>query len=376
MRIGTSRLIFRQKKDEVLGTRRRPIESLSRMYRCSYVMGQRLLLVFLMSLILPVPARPSSSVKEDELHFTFETSEPTKSQPRPSTLETFKDEFGSYIVLTPLLRTGTLIRKTRDQGSEGFENWVKEDGKYVAGYVSIAYAAHRFSNAFVSIDLEDFGRKTAEELKPDPKKVLYINMIDDKDSLGGFGQTDFQHRYGSSEQNQFLHVKDAKDLVEKLKALPQDSSFDRIEIMAHGNPGKLKVGREIIAIEALESLKTAGLKFAAPGADLRFISCAVAGGKPLDRTVGERFVKEMGQALLPEGGSVFAATRYVLAQKMPAVRVMQHAAGVGVISDLVMRVPMAFTLNMAQSKNAFVRIDISKSSECASGFSALVQRVR
>lgn len=339
-------------------------------------MGQRLLLVFLMSLILPVPARPSSSVKEDELHLTFETSEPTKSQPRPSTLETFKDEVGSYIILTPLLRTAILIRKTRDKGSEGFENWVKEDGKYVAGYVSIAYAAHRFSNAFVSIDLEDFGRKTAEELKPDPKKVLYINMIDDKDSLGGFGQTDFQHRYGSSEQNQFLHVKDAKDLVEKLKALPQDSSFDRIEIMAHGNPGKLKVGQEVIAIEALESLKNAGLKFAAPGADLRLISCAVAGGKPLDRTVGERFVKEMGQALLPEGGSVFAATRYVLAQKMPAARVMQHVAGVGVMSDLVMRVPMAFTLNMAQSKSSFVRVDISKSSECASGFSALVQRVR
>lgn len=291
--------------------------------------------------------------------------------------ENFSEEVGKYFVMTPFVQSIRLGRKIRSDGvKDGSINWAKDDGKYVAGYVGLAYATHRFSNAFMQIDLEKFSHDSVKQMTPNPKKVLYVNLISDGDKLGGYAELEFRRQYGSHPGAQFIEATTAEELIRKLKALRQDASYDRIEVFAHGGPGKLGIGKTIIKETDLVGFKEAKFGFAKPGADLRFVSCSLAGGYVSDANVGERFVKEMGRAMMPEGGQIFAAARNLIAVKIPAQRMMQHVLGLSVMTNVVFSMSPALITNLKKARANVVRIDIKSEGHCPTSFSSIVSRSR
>jgi hypothetical protein len=187
-----------------------------------------------------------------------------------------------------------------------------EDFRYLLGYFLLYAGLRRLNNTFFQIDVDDYRAASDAKMKTDPKKVLYLSSTPEKDRLTGFPEFYFEQLYGQHPQARFISFINLEDLTSKLAELPQDNSFDRIEIFIHGSPNKIYAAdKSKITSKDLHRLRDANLNIAAPDADIRFVSCSLAGGRPFDPSSSETFLRDFGKALLPGGGQIIGASRKV-----------------------------------------------------------------
>lgn len=120
---------------------------------------------------------------------------------------------------------------------------------------------------------------------------------------------DFRHdaallgkRYGRITQ---LVISSADDLVEKLQKLEASGqSFDMIQFSTHGRTGKLRF-KESYGFEQHHFSEMRKLHLVKKDGVILLASCGVAGKRPFWGN-GSLFLEDIGRALLPDGGLVFA----------------------------------------------------------------------
>lgn len=198
----------------------------------------------------------------------------------------------------------------------------------IAGQVIIDRGMTGVRNAYFTVERDTFEEKTLSQMKPNPKKVLAIispgNLFEDVTASNQIRRIYAEHRtYGQNKNLEIISVSGPQDLIAKLKALPQDGSFDRIEFMLHGNSGTLIFSDGTIlaspdhplygtyAGNALEALEKANLRITQPGTEIRLTACVVARDLGTGKPVGKSFLNSLGKALLPEGGRVLASEKSI-----------------------------------------------------------------
>lgn len=187
-----------------------------------------------------------------------------------------------------------------------------EDFRYLVGYFLLYAGLRRLDKTFFHIDVDDYDAASGAKMKPNPKKVLYLSSVPEGDKLTGFPEFHFEQHYGGHPDAHFVLFTNLDDLIAKLSTLPQDSSFDRIEIFMHGNRNKVYAADKTkIRPKDLDRLLDAKLNIAAAGADIRFVSCSLARGRPFNPKSSETFIRGFGNALLPQGGQVVAASKTI-----------------------------------------------------------------
>ncbi len=259
--------------------------------------------------------------------------------------------YGPFFV--PLILAG-VIKESGPEKSTG-EN-ILANSKYIAGYAVLAYGSYKLKNAFFSIDYEKYEKETASLMNDNPKKVLFLNLMDKKNGLSGYVQAMFQKQYGSHEDALYLQASTYKELIKKLSALPQDNSFERIEIQAHGLPGTLLIGKkDKVGLGNLNLFKEAKLQIAAPGAELRLISCSL-GANSLIEEKGEPFVSALAGEILPKGGRAFAATRNIVSRSFPGSKALGYISGMGVIKDALLEMASSLNRDYRQVRSNFIEI--------------------
>jgi len=210
--------------------------------------------------------------------------------------------------------------------------------EHAIGYLAIAGGAYAMNRAYFFMGADTFQRKTDAILKAAPKRVLVINSFPEDEEMFHLDVDEFvrKQRLLGSEVTE-LQASQYDDLLRKLRGLPQANQFDRIEFYVHGKAGKIAFrGDTPVMVDqaALSPLRDLKLRIAAPGAELRLSSCAVAAAdSKTGETVGKTFINELGKALLPDGGSVVATEKIVLAMTLPG-RFTAHSVGLGVPLEL------------------------------------------
>ncbi len=277
-----------------------------------------------------------------------------------------QSDFGRY-VMAPFVVSFDLVFNTISQGVvEGVQTTVAEDIPYVGGYVGAVYLSYRLKKMFFEIGLSDFIKKTDKVFSSEPKRVLFLNFISEKDPLAGYPEGVFATVYSNHPDAQLLHISSFADLREKLQALPQDQSIDRIEIFGHGAPGKIGIGidpamnrqaREgtLLSQEKLSLLGNLNLDFAAPGAELRLVSCSLA-TNTFRSTVGEDFLKSIATIFLPRGGRALATPKVIIAKTIPIVVPVQHLMGIKIMVDIVKMLP-SINRNFRQARNDLIEVE-------------------
>jgi hypothetical protein len=236
---------------------------------------------------------------------------------------------------------------------------VEKESPYIAAYALLAYGVNKAKSVFFTIDYDRYQMATTGELKSNPRKVVFVNLVDHKNNMWAYTNAEFQRQYSAHPDATYLEAGTYQDLLQKLAALPQDSSFDRIEIYGHARPGLLAIGRkEKIELSDLAKLEEAKLKIAAPNADLRFISCSL-GANTMTEDKGEKFVSALAKALLPRGGTAIAATRNIELANAPAriFRALDLVSGVAPLKDIAEIAPL-LNRDFRQVQNSFVEIRV------------------
>jgi len=210
--------------------------------------------------------------------------------------------------------------------------------EHAIGYVAIAGGAYTLNRAYFFMGADTFQKKTDAILKPVPKRVLVINSFPEDEEMFHLDVNEFvrKQRLLGSEVTE-LQASQYDDLLRKLRELPQANQFDRIEFYVHGKAGKIAFrGDTPVMVDqaALSPLRDLKLRIAAPGAELRLSSCAVASAdSKTGEAIGKSFMNEFGKALLPDGGNVVATEKIVLAMTLPG-RFTAHSIGLGVPLEL------------------------------------------
>ncbi len=181
------------------------------------------------------------------------------------------------------------------------------------GYSLFTVGTDYFREAYLTVEYDRFLRLTTPKMKQNPKKVLYINAISDDDKMATFPKYYFDTLYGKHPDATFIKVTSLFDFIDQLKALPQDNSFDRIEMVAHGSPGSFSIGdgNFSINIGSIMTLKNENINIASHDADLRLVSCSLGANLKND-PVGDKMLDAIGEALLPKGGHIYSSTKNIM----------------------------------------------------------------
>jgi hypothetical protein len=160
---------------------------------------------------------------------------------------------------------------------ESFAKAFKEYRAYLALYGVLFVGLNSFVSHYYVIDLQNFMVASENAMASKPASVLYLLSFPKIDNAGAAIYSTFE-----SEKGVHIYFSGTKDLVEKLKALPEGIKFDRIEIAMHGVPGKLKTGDfEFLDIPML---KREGFDFGKQHLDIRVVACSVSCGTPFAKS--------------------------------------------------------------------------------------------
>ena len=322
-----------------------------------------------------VPLQPTPV--ENRYWIQTQFQELIDSKPEDAISETAKYFFAPFFLmatpLSPLLGTDL---------SESY----KDRSKHLIGYVIIGESLSKINDVVFSIDEEIYDVEAAKFLKTKPTKVLYISSFQE---YGGdralyFGaEARYQTLKKTSSNIKHVKVSDFKSLIKMLETLPQDRSFDHIEIDLHGGPGALRFSDgSIITAADLGALEEANLRIAAPGAGLKFTACNVGATNFSGDAIGEKFMGKFGRALLPDGGRVVASQRMVLGStdlatidkdfEVKIARFLKRSW------DQVVQVPYELAVSLDQimrmgirSRKNVVHVDIPPRSPCGSALSKI-----
>jgi hypothetical protein len=251
--------------------------------------------------------------------------------------------------------------KDREQA---LKETAQEAPQYLLGYAVIYITLRGIEKAFFVSSYADYKSATDEYMNKNPERVLYVDAIPEGDRLEGFAEFYFQKQYQplADKDKVFLKVASLDGLVESLQALQaRQETFDRIEIMGHGSPGKIHIGKDELSEKNLAKLNEAKIQIAKPAAELRMVSCSMGAINPLGGN-GEQLLAGLGTSLLPEGGTAFAATKDILAAKIIPMRVMSHFIGVGNFQRLWMSILPNVLRDYKQARSSFISAQIAPQS--------------
>lgn len=251
----------------------------------------------------------------------------------------------------------------------------------VIGHVVLDRTLKGTLNAYYEIEHDDFEKASDKLMSKNPEKVLYISSFREDEPSWHLAITTLLKRYGEHPNVRALQVSSPKDLISKLRALPQDSSFDRIEINMHGNGGLVSFAdgtwltrhdhpfiSENSKYFDVEELIKANLKLAKPGADLRLNACRVADDLRSSTPIGRSFMSDLGKAFMPKGGHVFASEKVLLTipmtyktqLKIPLMGLYKRA------KMLVKAKPIGYLPKSFRFRKDVVEVDIpARESSCA-----------
>ncbi|MFL5813277.1 MAG: hypothetical protein ACJ763_06840 [Bdellovibrionia bacterium] len=212
-------------------------------------------------------------------------------------------------------------------------------------HIVVGRTLNGLQRGYFEIRDSEFDKAAAKLMSKRAEKVLFISSFSKDDVFRSTSEMRFQKLYGNHPNALYLEVSSPKELISKLKALPQDSSFDRIEIDMHGNKGVLGFSDKTLLMRHdhpwfskdqsdfdVEEFKRANLQIAKPGADLRISACRIADEGKSGKPLGTDFLNDFGKSLMPEGGRVFSTEKIVLptkfnvVTKIPIFGVLLHAA--------------------------------------------------
>jgi hypothetical protein len=194
----------------------------------------------------------------------------------------------------------------------------------VAGQIVIDRLLYGKLRAYFIVSESGFQKATSKLMLKSAERVLYISSFKTDDTYYRVSKARSRKQYGKHPNATFLEVSSPEDLISKLKALPQNSSFDRIELDIHGSAGALEFADGTLMtrhdhpayskgrVFDVEELSRAGLNIAAAGADLRITACRVADDWQSGRPIGKDFMSALGKSLMPKGGRVFASEKSIV----------------------------------------------------------------
>ncbi len=250
-------------------------------------------------------------------------------------------EMIDYVIAPLMLFPKTLNRARMGQNAcQISEATVKDDTKYLVGYIILIFFLKKLVQMFFEVDHDAFEQKSSKDMNPGPRKVLYIDGVAPDSNLNGYPEYYFQRKYEGHPNASFITVKSFDDLIIQLQDMPQDSTFDRIEIFAHGDdPGQILWGSEKtqkrMDITDVRRLKQANLRITTPGAEIRFFTCSLATNYIWDNK-GEQMLYALGQALLPLGGKVVGSPKNIIVFEPPAdLRLMANIFGVANLIQVI-----------------------------------------
>ncbi|MBY0369271.1 hypothetical protein K2X33_01205 [bacterium] len=195
---------------------------------------------------------------------------------------------------------------------------ILKDYGLILGYLTLQAGLLASYERLGKIDFEEFLERTKKRMKPGPERVLYLTSFEEKDRTGHFADFFFTHHYGQAPQNDFRKFRTRGQLRQILESFEAEiaqhpeRAFDRVEVFMHGNPGILGQGNgtTLNAHKLKDYFGERKFKITRAGAEVRFISCNLAGwrrGTGYDTSM----VEFLASMLLPEGGRAFAATRQI-----------------------------------------------------------------
>ena len=262
----------------------------------------------------------------------------------------------------------------------------KDRAKHLVGYVIIGESLRKVNDILFSVEEDLYDTESARLLKTKPSKILYISSFDEYGVDRTFflgAEAKYQALKKTCPDIRRVQVSDFGNLKKTLKSLPQDRSFDYIEIDMHGGPGALRFSDgNIITAADLSALEELNLRIAAPGAGLKFSACSVGATHFSGEAIGEQFMEKFGKAVLPDGGRVVASQRIILGGADLATIDKDFSAQlarllrtgwdrtVQVPYELVVSLDQIMSTGIRSRKNA-IHVDIPPRSPCSSAFSKI-----
>ena len=269
-------------------------------------------------------------------------------------------------------------------------NILKDDGSYVIGYVFLNVGLGRIHDAYLATEAGVFHESIDVAGKHVPKKILLIFSTEMHKKLPKY-ETMYLD-YQTNPEVTKISAKNFNNLVDQLERLPQNGQFDRIDILAHGQPGGLRLGVGPFATKKhFDYIAKKGLNIAAPGAEVRLTSCMPAANRFCART-GDELLESVGRALIPKGGKVYGSTKplvgaYVTTEEFLEFRreLERHWSGLGAlirpaqVTQVLSHAP--WTSDLSDRPFAATEITISPQSDhdsvqgsCSSMFQKVLRR--
>jgi hypothetical protein len=200
---------------------------------------------------------------------------------------------------------------------------------------------------------------------------VYIDAVPEDNVLNGYGEIDFEGRFKKG-SGVYIHPKNTRDMIEKLAELNKKTgkTIAQVEILGHGGPGVLELGKDILDQNKLNLLHEGPEVSFSKNAEIRFQSCFLGAnlkcnlGKP-----GEDFIRGFGEKLLKNGGTVTASNRviYVMnfSHEQSHYQTPWHETAMNLFLQPLEAVGIVATNAMIETREPWRRVEIPPSSDPA-----------
>jgi hypothetical protein len=276
----------------------------------------------------------------NQIPLAFAQSDQTKYKAQTSTLQpvpssTMSNKQGSSFCPQPAADFSQAIHQVRGPGEVIFApivvagNTTADAGKVcprdfldMAGWLVLMVVKDKIISSHIEVSKKSFEQQLKQRVKTNPKKVLFLNLFTKDDKSSARVDMEIKKRM---EGKPYVRIDGGSfsDTLEKLKALPQNASFDRIEIYGHGEPRGLFFGSDgVLASRIEKEFKT--LDIATPGAELILKACET-GREVKGVPTAETVLPRIASSLLKRGGTGFGTSKIV--QSVPLPRALLNLSG-------------------------------------------------
>lgn len=148
-----------------------------------------------------------------------------------------------------------------------------------------------------------------ENLELPPGPHLVVDGVPKGNVLDGVIEADLETRRTPERKHYYQHVDKIEGIVEALQSAKDISGGKPVaylEIMGHGAPGTMQIGKDLLNDSTVSRLQARGLM--APGATIKLVSCQV--GRDFTDE-GSLFMAQLGHNLLDRGGHVVGSVMNV-----------------------------------------------------------------
>ncbi len=221
-------------------------------------------------------------------------------------------------IITGPTRAILNFMQMRMGGVSTADNFMVISGK-LALYTTLVFGFKGLQRLFFAVPHETFLKKSGLKLKSDPKSVLFLDFIGAKDKLAGYADATFNRLYADHADAHFVQFEDLAQLKQALEVY-RGKSFDRIEIMVHGQPGSVvakdKNGVKVSGEDITRAISELGFSLSHSETELRLISCSLLNGQGTGRDNYDSRLKEFISAILPAGGTAVGVSKNILTFEM------------------------------------------------------------